>query len=135
MQSKVTDMHKGWDTFIAQRNAMMREFAKLFLDYATEHGIEASSENFEGWEKTVVKNKKLKMLIQIQKYFGTSLWMYRAGTRSNHLKLSRAGIRIFSGLFHINGNHNYSIIELYDEYVMSSMEQKNPELFQHFSTN
>ena len=134
VQSKVTDMHKGWDTFIAQRNAMMREFAKLFLDYATEHGIEASSENFEEWEKTVVKNKKLKMLIQIQKYFGTSLWMYRAGTRSNHLKLSRAGIRIFSGLFHINGNHNYSIIELYDEYVMSSMEQKNPELFQHFST-
>ena len=134
VQSKVTDMHKGWDTFMAQRNAMLREFAKIFLDYASKNGVEATSENFEEWERTVLKNKKLKMLIQIQKYFGTSLWLYRAGTRSNHFKLSRAGIRVFAGLFHINGNHNYSIIELYDDYLMTSMEQKNPELFQHFLT-
>ena len=74
------------------------------------------------------------MMIQIQKYFGTSLWMYRAGTRSNHFKISRTGMRVFSGLFHINGNHNYSQIELYDDYLMSTMEQKNPELFDPFLT-
>ena len=60
--------------------------------------------------------------------------MYRAGTRSNHYKITRAGIRVFSGLLHINGNHNYSIIELYDDYLMTSMEKRNPDLFQHFLT-
>ena len=132
--SKVTDLHKGWDTFIAQRQAIMREIVRLFLDFASKNGVEAKSENFEHWEKNEVKNKNLKMLIQIQKYFGTAFWLYRAGSRSNHYKLTRAGMRVFSGLFHINGNHNYSSIELYDDYLMTSMEKKNPELFEHFKT-
>ena len=85
-------------------------------------------------KKTEIKNENLKVLIQIQKYFGTAIWLYRAGTRSNHFKLYRAAIRVFSGLFHINGNHNYSIIELYDDYLMTSMEVKDPELFEHFKT-
>ena len=134
VQQKVTDLHKGWDTFMSQRFAILREIARLFLKYSEKNGIEANSENFEVWEKTVVKNENLKVLIQIQKYFGTSIWLYRAGTRSNHFKLSRAGSRVFSGLFHINGNHNYSLIELYDDYLMTSMEMKDPELFEHFKT-
>ena len=54
VQSKVTDMHKGWDTFMAQRNPMLREFAKIVLDYASQNGVEATSENFEEWERTVL---------------------------------------------------------------------------------
>ena len=134
VQAKVTDMHKGWDTFITQRLAILREIAKLFIEYSDTKGIEANAENFEVWEKVEVKNENLKIMIQIQKYFGTAIWMYRAGTRSNHYKITRAGIRVFSGLLHINGNHNYSIIELYDDYLMTSMEKRNPDLFQHFLT-
>ena len=134
VMSKVTDLHKGWDAFIAQRNAVIREIVKAFLEFATKKGIKANSDTFEEWEKNEVKNENLKLMIQIQRYFGTALWMYRAGSRANYFKLSRAGMRVFSGLFHINGNHNYSSIELYDDYLMTSMECKNPELFEHFRT-
>ena len=134
VQQKVTDLHKGWDTFMSQRLAILREIARLFLKYAEKNSIEANADNFEVWEKTEIKNENLKVLIQIQKYFGTAVWLYRAGTRSNHFKLYRAAIRVFSGLFHINGNHNYSLIELYDDYLMTSMEIKDPELFEHFKT-
>ena len=134
VQQKVTDLHKGWDTFMSQRFAILREIARLFLKFAEKNSIEANADNFEVWEKTEIKNENLKVLIQIQKYFGTAIWLYRAGTRSNHFKLYRAAIRVFSGLFHINGNHNYSIIELYDDYLMTSMEVKDPELFEHFKT-
>ena len=41
---------------------------------------------------------------------------------------------MFAGLFHINGNLNYSVIELYDDYLMTTMEKNNPELFNHFYT-
>ena len=57
----------------------------------------------------------LKIIIQIQKYFGTSIWLYRAGIRANYHKLYRAAIRVFSGLFHINGNLHYSAIEVFDD--------------------
>ena len=133
VQAKVTDMHKGWDTFMSQRFAILREIVKLFVDHASRTGIEANSESFEVWEKNI-KNDNLRLVIQLQKYFGTGLWLYRAGTRSNHYKITRAGIRVFSGLFHINGNLNYSVIELYDDYMMTSMEKKNPDLFNHFYT-
>ena len=134
MQAKVTDMHKGWDTFISQHLAIFREVAKLFVNYCIEMDIDANADTFEAWENNVVKNPNVKMMIHIQKYFGTGIWLYRAGTRSNDYKLIRAGIRVFAGLFHINGNLNYSVIELYDDYLMTAMEKNNPELFNHFYT-
>ena len=73
-------------------------------------------------------------MIEIQKYFGTSLWLYRAGQRANHFKLCRAGMRVFSGLFHINGNLHYSAIEVVDDYLMTSLEDNNQELFNHLIT-
>ena len=43
-------------------------------------------------------------------------------------------MRIFSGLFHINGNINYSVIELFEDYMLSAMEEQNFDLFNHLST-
>ena len=43
-------------------------------------------------------------------------------------------MRIFSGLFHINGNLNNSVIELFEDYMLSTMEKKNKELYDHLST-
>ena len=58
----------------------------------------------------------------------------RVGHRANYPKLYRAGMRIFSGLFHINGNINYSVIELFEDYMLSAMEEKNFDLFNHLIT-
>jgi hypothetical protein len=43
-------------------------------------------------------------------------------------------MRIFSGLFNINGNLNYSVIELFEDYLLSTMEMKTRELYYHLST-
>jgi hypothetical protein len=69
--------------------------------------------------------------MEIQKYFGTSIWLNSAGMRANYHKLYRAGIRVFAGLFHIKSNLHYSEIEVFDDYLMTSLEHKNTELFEH----
>ena len=43
-------------------------------------------------------------------------------------------MRIFSGLFHINGNLHYSVIEMFDDYLMTSLEVKNNELFEYLTS-
>jgi hypothetical protein len=134
LQQKVQDMHKSWDTFNTVREAVVKEIVKLFVDFATEKQLDANAENFEIWANTEVKNPDIKLMIEIQKYFGTSLWLYRAGQRANYFKLCRAGMKVFSGLFHINGNLHYSAIEVFDDYLMTSLENKNQELFNHLIT-
>ena len=66
VQAKVTDMHKGWDTFITQRLAILREIAKLFIEYSDTKGIEANAENFEVWEKVEVKNENFRNTLEPQ---------------------------------------------------------------------
>ena len=43
-------------------------------------------------------------------------------------------MKVFSGLFHINGNLHYSTIEVFDDYLMASPELNNQELFDHMIT-
>ena len=63
--------------------------------------------------------------------YGTSLWLCLAAQRANYWKLFRAAVRVFSGLFHSNGNSFYSVIEIYDEYLMTKMENGNKTLHDH----
>ena len=134
LQQKVQDMHKSWDTFNTVKEAMTKEVVKVFVDYAAEKEIDATADTFEKWVQTEVQNPDIKLVVQILKYFGTSLWLYRAGQRANYYKLSRAGLRVFSGLFHINGNLHYSAIEVFDDHLMTSLESNNQELFDHLIT-
>ena len=124
-------MHKSWDTFNTVKEAMTKEVVKVFVDYAAEKEIDATADTFEKWVQTEVQNPDIKLVVQILKYFGTSLWLYRAGQRANYYKLSQAGLRVFSGLFNINGNLHYSAIEVFDDHLMTSLESNNQELFDH----
>ena len=81
-----------------------------------------------------MKDESYKVIIEIDKYFGTVILLVRAGHHANYLQLYRAGMRIFSGLIHINGNINYSVIELFEDYMLSAMEEKNFDLFNHLIT-
>ena len=64
VMSKVTDLHKGWDAFIAQRNAVIREVVKAFLEFARKKGIKANSDTFEEWEKNEVKNENYEKTLE-----------------------------------------------------------------------
>ena len=133
-QQKVQDLHKAFDTFIARRKAKLLEYVRPFVIDCIKKKTIPSSKAFDDWVTNNVKDESYKVNLEIDKYFGTSIWLVRAGHRANYFKLYRAGMRIFSGLFHINGNLNYSVIELYEDYLFSMMELHNPGLFDHFST-
>ena len=77
---------------------------------------------------TKVQNESFKINVEIAKMFGTALWLCHAGQRANHWKIYRAALKVFSGLFHINGNSFYSIIHVYDEYLMTMMKTHNSDL-------
>ena len=66
--------------------------------------------------------------------FGTALWLCHAGQRAKHWKLYRAGVKIFSNLFHIDGNSLYSVIDVYDEYILTMMKTNRPDLYEHIQT-
>ena len=122
------------DTFSARRTAKLREYVRKFLHYAHAAKIAPTAYNFEEWVNTTVKNKNFKLQVNIDKYYGTSLWLCYASQRANYWKLHKAAVRVFSGLFHSNGNCNYSVIETYDEYVMRCMHRNNPQLYEHLVT-
>ena len=136
-QKKVQDLHKGMDTFNARRPAKIKEYVRKFLQYieTVKHdNTEANAKSFEKWLNTVVKNDNFLVNVQIDKYYGTSLWLCHAAQRANYWKLYRAAVRVFAGLFHANGNCNYSVIEVYDEYVMKMLEKHNKSLHDHLIT-
>ena len=53
----------------------------------------------------------------------------------NNPELIEAAKNVFSGLFHIQGNNNYSIIELFDTYFMESCLKKASDLFSSLESN
>ena len=116
-QQKVQEMHKCLDTFNARRFAKIREYARKYVQSVKNKGKEEvlTAENFENWLKSEVKSKNFKLNVEIDKMYGTSLWLCLAAQRANYWKLFRAAVRVFSGLFHSNGNSFYSVIEIYDD--------------------
>ena len=61
--------------------------------------------------------------------------MYHAAARANYPKLSNAAINVYSGLFHINRNPNYSQIELFDRYLVNLAKKKQPTIAKNLEKN
>ena len=133
-QQKVQELHKCMDTYNARRPAKLKEYARTFVLWSRKNDVSPNAEQFEKWLQTKVQNESFKINVEIDKMFGTALWLCHAGQRANHWKIYRAALKVFSGLFHINGNSFYSIIDVYDEYLMSMMKTHNSDLYEHLQT-
>ena len=94
-----------------------------------------SDHYFQQWVDKEVKDPNYKLAVKIESIYGTSLWLMHAAIRANNPKLIKAAKNVFSGLFHIRGNNNYSIIELFDTYLMDSCKRKASELFSNLESN
>ena len=70
---------------------MIKGITKLFVEYADLKNIDATAENFPFWVENYIEDENIKLLVQFQKYFCFSLWLYRAGHKANYFKLYRAG--------------------------------------------
>ena len=81
------------------------------------------------------KDANYKLAVQIESIYGTSIWVHHAGTRAKYPKLTSAASNVFSSLFHINHNPNYSKIVLYDKHLIETSKEKVPEVFENLIKN
>ena len=132
---KVSDLHKSNDIFMSSRISKIRELLVPYVKYCKENGAKTSAEGFKDWVNTMVKDPNFKLAILIESIFGTALWLFHAGSRENNFALTNAAVTVFSPLFHIMGNRNYSIIELYDLYVGRLCREKQPILADNLEKN
>ena len=82
-----------------------------------------------------MKDENYKLSVQIESLYGTSLWLFHAGTRANNIVLKKAATKVFSPLFNINGNINYSQIVAYDEYLVKKCKKEAPPLASNLQKN
>ena len=131
VQLKVADFHKSWDTFLSNRKAKLLEICYPFVKHAMKDGIPVTIENFYRWKDWFVKSETYNLVYDIESYFGTCLWMFQAAIRANNYDMALKARRLFSGLFHINNNPNYSIIDIHYDYLMTMCSKNAPELHEY----
>ena len=98
----------------------MRGVGKCFPQICIAMPLMPSEMGFLDWVDKFVKDPNYKLAFLIESTYGTALWLHHAGTRANYPTLTDSASNIsnlFSGLLHINGNTNYSQIEIYDEHL------------------
>ena len=77
------------------------------------------------------KSENYEVTFDIERIFGTSLFMYLSAMRSNNLKLLDVAKNCFASLFHVNNNSNYSIIDIYEQYQNLQMKKYAPHLYEY----
>ena len=127
-QEKVTDYRKR-----TARKAKIRELVTPYVKYSKEKNLEISVEAFLLWKKFLVDNENYETVFQIEKYYGTSFFLFHAGLRANNFKLVTIAKKIFSPLFHINRHPNYSVMDIHTDYLESTLAKKAPELDKYLS--
>ena len=90
-------------------------------------------EAFLLWKKFLVDSENYETVFQIEKYYGTSFFLFHAGLRANNFKLVTIAKKIFSPLFHINRHPNYSVMDIHTDYLESTLAKKAPELDKYLS--
>ena len=78
-----------------------------------------------------VKSETYDLVYDIESYFGTCIWMFQAAIRANNYEMALVARRLFSGLFHINNNPNYSVIDIHYDYLMTMCMKNAPELYEY----
>ena len=118
---------------MAARTAKLRELVYPFVQWCKEKKIEPTESEFQKFVENS-KNANYKLAVQIESIFGTAIWMHHAGVRANYPKITTAASNVFSNLFHVNNNPNYSKITIYDKHLTTTSKNV-PEVFENLIKN
>ena len=127
MVQHCTNLRKVLDCVRAAREARKREMVLPFIKQCLEEETEISLENFFLWLKNV-KDQTYRTVYNLESKFGTALSLFHASMRANNLALLKVSKRFLSPLFHVNGNHMYSPMDIHQDYLFEMMEQQVPDL-------
>ena len=78
--------------------------------------------------KENVKSETYLNIYQLEKTYGTALILYYSSMRANNYEKLMIAKRTLSPLFHINGNINYSVLDVYTDYTNRKMMVNAPDL-------
>ena len=70
----------------------------------------------KNWKKENVKSDKYNLIFDIEKIFVTSLRILLSSVRANNEKEMQTSKRVFSSLFNVNNNRNYSVMDVQTEF-------------------
>ena len=122
------DFRKSFDFLRSVRKAKLRELLYPFVIFCYKNKVFISVENFLRWVKDEVKSQTYLSILQIERYFGTSLLLYISSYKANNYKMMKIAKQCFSSLFHINNNPNYKLLDVWSDYLDRKMEKENPTL-------
>ena len=131
MLEKVTNLRKFQDFIRTCRKAILEELVTPFVRYALDTKVQLTIENFEQWMKTLVKSETYITIYQLEKHFGTALLLFYSSMRANNYDKLQVAKRTLSPLFHINGNFNYSVIDVQTDYMSRKMKLEAPALYDY----
>ena len=107
------------------------ELVTPFVRYALDQKKELTIENYNNWMKDFVKSETYINIYQLEKSYGTALLLYYSSMRANNYEKLQTAKRTLSPLFHINGNFNYSVIDVQIDYFMRKMNVEVPNLYNY----
>ena len=133
VQQKVKDFHKSMDTLRISQEAKLRELAYPFVKYARAKKVTTSIDSYYMWKKFFVTNPNYKLVHDIEEIYGTSLSLYHSSLRANNFEYSEMAKKVFSPLFHVNNNINYSVMDIHTEYLTTVCSRDVPELHDYLA--
>ena len=133
MQQKVKDFHKSVDTFRISHEAKLRELAYPFVKYAKVSNIPRNIDSYYIWKSFFVTDQNYHLVHDIEETYGTGFSLYFSSLRANNFELSESAKKVFSPLFHINNNSNYSIMDIHTDYTDLKCLKSVPELHEYLA--
>jgi hypothetical protein len=124
MQQKVTDFRKSLDTCRTAHEAKLRELVTPFVKFARENDLPIDAKAYYAWKTSYVRCEKYESVFQIEKYFGTSFFLYHAALRANNAKLVNIAKKFFSPLFHVNQHPNYAVMDIHVDYLENTLAER-----------
>ena len=125
---------QSFDLIRQARSANIREMLYPYIQHCLAEHLEIDTEGFLTWKTEHSKSDNFDLIFEIEKYFGTSLQLILSSLRANNEEVLQSSKTVFSSIFHVMNNQNYSMMDIQTEYQDRLMKKKVPGLSEYLST-
>ena len=86
-----------------------------YIQHCLAEHLEIDTEGFLTWKTEHSKSDNFDLIFEIEKYFGTSLQLILSSLRANNEEVLQSSKTVFSSIFHVMNNQNYSMMDIQTE--------------------
>ena len=132
--SKGVDFRKTFDLLRQARSAKLRELLNPYVQECLDRNVQPNVAGFLSWTENTSLSENYKLILNIERVFGTSLILFLSSMRANNSQTLEASKKQFSSLFHVMNNRNYAVMDVQCEYLEKLMKQCAPQLSEYMAT-